>query len=206
MTFKLPELSYSPDALEPHLSSTAVELHYGKHTKKYYDTASELAHGTVFEGKELKQLLTRGSVVKMDTVLYNNVSQAWNHTFYWNCMCPASQSDKPSSALSAAITNEFETFERFQTTFTNKATSAFGSAWVWLVWKNDRLSVKTTPNAGSPFMEPDATPLLALDVWEHAYLYQEDYFANRPKYIEAWWNIINWKFVSEQYEAVNKNK
>lgn len=204
MPFILPPLPYAEDALAPHLTSDVVNLHYGKHTKKYFDVATELAEGTLFEDKPLEEVLTKGSVIKMGTMLFNNLAQAWNHSFYWQCLIPAKQSGKPSDALSTAINAQFESFDQFKEEFTDKATKFFGSGWIWLVYKDNRVQIKTTPNAGNPLSDANSIPLLVCDLWEHAYLYQSDYFADRAKYIKAWWNVVNWEFVSTNFEKVSK--
>jgi Fe-Mn family superoxide dismutase len=202
MTFKLPPLLYKQNALEPHIAADVVKFHYGKHTKKYFEVASELAKGTVFEGKPLNEILTKGSVIKMDTALFNNASQAWNHAFYWQCLVPASESGNPSQSLSTAIDKQFQSFEAFKKEFTDKATKFFGSGWAWVVFKDGHIQIKTTPNAGNPLSETSSVPLLVCDLWEHAYYLQHP--ADRAAYITAWWNVVNWSFVSENFQEATK--
>lgn len=196
--FEMPELQYAEDALEPHISAEVIKYHYHKHTKKYFDTANELAKGTVFEGKDLQDVINKDTMIRMDTKLFNNVSQAWNHAFYWKCLTPASQSGNPSDKLKTALEEHFGSMEEFTKLFADKATKFFGSGWCWLVLKDGRLTIKTTPNAGSPLTEKGAIPLLTCDVWEHAHYLQ--YPADRAAYVKAFKNVINWEFVSKNFE------
>jgi superoxide dismutase, Fe-Mn family len=202
MAFELPPLPYEQDALEPHLSADVVKYHYGKHTKKYFDVANELAKGTVFETQPLDHVISKDSVIRMGTALYNNVSQAWNHAFYWQCLCPESQSGDPSKQLVDAIIAQYQTFDKFKEEFDDKATKFFGSGWAWVMWKDNRIQIKTTPNAGSPLTERDTVPLLTCDLWEHAHYLQ--YPADRASYIKGFWNIVNWKFVSDNFKEAVK--
>lgn len=197
MTFELPKLAYAEDALEPYISADVVKYHYGKHTKKYFDVANELAKGTVFETKSLDHVISKDSVIKMGTALFNNVSQAWNHAFYWQCLCPAKESSDPSKQLVDAIISQYQTFEKFKEEFDNKSIKFFGSGWTWVVWKDNRIQIKTTSNAGSPLTEQNSIPLLTCDLWEHAHYLQ--YPADRTAYIKAFWKVINWKFVNDNY-------
>lgn len=196
--FEMPKLKYAEDALEPHISAEVVKFHYHKHTQKYFDTANELIKGTVFADKSFEEVISKDSLLKMDSKLFNNVSQAWNHAFYWDCLTPASQSGNPSKELSDAFDETFGSFDEFVKVFTDKATKFFGSGWCWLVMKDGNLSIKTTPNANSPLTEKGATPLLTCDVWEHAHYLQ--YPADRAAYVKAFWNVVNWDFVNENYK------
>lgn len=200
MAFTLPKLDYAEDALEPHISEDVVHYHYGKHTAKYFEKANELAKGTIFANKQLDDVISKDSVIKMDTALFNNVSQAFNHAFYWKCLAPASDVGKPSDELNSAIEEQFDTFAKFKDDFIEKATKAFGSAWVWLVLKDGKVQIKVTPNANSPLTETKSVPLLNCDIWEHAYLYDERFWANRPAYLNAYWTVINWNFVNENFK------
>lgn len=195
--FELPPLPYADDALEPHISADTIKYHYYVHTKKYFSTASELAEGTVFEGKSLEHVISRQASIKMETALFNNVSQAWNHAFYWKCMTPAEKSGKPSEELGTLIDDQFGSFREFSATFVDAATKFFGSGWCWLVFKNNRLYVKTTPNANSPLTEHNTHPLLVCDVWEHAYYPQHP--ADRASYVKSFMEVINWDFVSSNF-------
>jgi superoxide dismutase, Fe-Mn family len=196
--FEMLKLEYAEDALEPHISAEVIKYHYHKHTQKYFDTANELAKGTVFEGKDLRDVINKDTMIRMETKLFNNVSQAWNHAFYWKCLTPASSSGKPSEALEKAMVEHFGSVEEFSKEFADKATKYFGSGWCWLVWKDGRLVIKTTPNATSPLTEKDAKPLLGCDVWEHAHYLQ--YPADRAAYVKAFMNVINWDFVNKNFE------
>jgi superoxide dismutase, Fe-Mn family len=204
--FEMPTLEYAEDALEPHINAEVIKHHYHKHTKKYFDTSNELVKGTVFEGDDLQAVINKDTMIRMDTKLFNNVSQAFNHAFYWKCLTPASSSGNPSDTLKLAIEEHFGSFDEFVKKFTDKATKFFGSGWCWLVLKDGRLTIKTTPNAVSPLTEKGAKPLLTCDLWEHAYLYQPEYFANRAAYVKAWWNVVNWSFVSENFENASSEK
>lgn len=196
MSYELPQLPYSPTALEPHISSTVIDLHYGKHTKKYFEVANQLAEGTIFEHHTLKDV-NKENLLKMGIKLFNNVSQAWNHVFYWESLTPAKQSE-PTGKLKDAIVTEFGSFEAFKKQFTESATKLFGSGWTWLVLDGSKLRIKNTSNAGTPLTEAGVTPLLVCDVWEHAYY--PDYPADRAAYIEAWWKVVDWNKVTSRFE------
>lgn len=200
--FEMPELEYAEDALEPHISAEVIKYHYHKHTQKYFDTANELVKGTVFEGRDLQDVINKDTMIRMDTKLFNNVSQAWNHAFYWKCLTPASSSGKPSEALESAINDDFGSFDEFVKKFTDKSNKFFASGWCWLVLKDGRLTIKTTPNATSPLTEKDAIPLLVCDLWEHAHYLQHP--ADRAAYVKGFMNVINWGFVSKNFEEGQK--
>lgn len=202
MAFELPPLKFGESDLEPHISADTIKFHYGKHTKKYFETANTLAKGTVYENKTLDEVISKDTLLRMDTVLFNNVSQAWNHAFYWDCLTPASKSGKPSDKLLAAIDDAFDSYDNFVKLFEDKATKQFGSGWAWLVYKDGTLAIKGTPNAGSPMTDKGSVPLLTCDVWEHSYYLQ--YPADRMGYVKAWWNVVNWKVVNERFELASK--
>ena len=204
MPFTLPELPYALDALAPHISKETLEYHYGKHHAAYVANLNKLTDGKPEAGKTLEELIktAKGPV-------FNTAAQIWNHTFYWNCLKPnggppAKQDEaRPSSqgggvpegALLEAINASFGSFEEFKTLFTNMAIGLFGSGWVWLVKDSDgTLGVEAISNAGNPLTNGQ-TPLMICDVWEHAYYI--DYRNARAKYVEAFWNLVNWKFVSK---------
>lgn len=203
MSFDLPTLPYERDALEPHVSQQTIDLHYGKHTKKYFDTANKLAEGTIFANDTLDDV-SKESLLKMGTVLFNNVSQAWNHAFYWNGLAPVSETGEMSDKLIAAIEAQFMSVDNFKKQFTDQATKLFGSGWTWLVWKDGRLQIKNTPNAGSPLTETGSVPLLVCDVWEHAYLYDPQYAADRAGYVDGWWKVVNWNVVNTNFDKAQK--
>jgi superoxide dismutase, Fe-Mn family len=186
---KLPELPYAKNALEPHISAETLEYHYGKHHATYVDKLNGLLPGTEFEDASLEDIIK-----KAKGGIFNNGAQIWNHTFYWNCLSPDG-GGKPEGALGKAIDQAFGDFAKFKTQFSDSAVTNFGSGWTWLV-KNQtgKLEIVNTPNAGNPLTD-GKQPLLTCDVWEHAYYI--DYRNARPKYIEAFWNLVNWDFVTQ---------
>lgn len=200
MKFEQPKLKYAVGDLEPHISALTVEYHYGKHTKKYYETTNALLKGTIFEKKadKLEDLLTRDTLLKADSVLFSNASQAWNHTFFFDSLCPAKQSGKPSDALLDEINRAFGSLKAFIEAFNAKATSQFGSFWIWAAIRNGSLVIKTTPNCATVLTEPNTTPLFVMDGWEHAYYL--DCQNEKAKYYDAFWEIINWDTVSDRYD------
>lgn len=188
MEHKLPELSYARDALAPAISSETLEYHYGRHHKTYVDNLNKLIPGTEFENSSLEDIVRKAS-----GGIFNNAAQVWNHTFYWNCLSPHGGGE-PSGALASAITKHFGSFEQFKDKFTSSAVTLFGSGWAWLVKNPDgSLAIEATSNAGNPLRD-GKKPLLTCDVWEHAYYI--DYRNARPKYVEAFWKLVNWDFVS----------
>ncbi|MBU9888292.1 MAG: superoxide dismutase [Candidatus Omnitrophica bacterium] len=190
MPFTLPELPYAMDALAPHLSQETLEYHYGKHHQTYVNNLNKLVDGKPEAMKTLEEIIktSKGAI-------FNNAAQTWNHTFYWNGLKPAG-GGTPTGALLEAINPSFGSFEEFKTLFTNMALGLFGSGWVWLVKDSDgTLGVEALSNAGNPLTNGQ-TPLLTCDVWEHAYYV--DYRNARAKYMEAFWNLVNWEFVGQQ--------
>lgn len=194
---------YATNALEPHLSKHQVSVHYDKHTAKYFDTVNKLIKGTVFEkSTDLVDLINKDTLVKADSVLFNNVCQAWNHVFYFSGLCPAERSGNPSEELMSAIETEFESLDAFKKKFSETATKLFGSGWCWLVYRDKKLVIKTTPNGGNPLTTDRMIPLMCFDVWEHAWYV--DYTYDKHEYVEAMWNIINWNEISERYATATK--
>ena len=188
MAITLPPLPYAQDALAPHLSKETLEFHYGKHHKSYVDKLNELIKGTADADKSLED------IVKSATGgVFNNAAQVWNHTFYWHCLSP-NGGGEPTGAAANAINAAFGSFADFKKKFTDSAVSNFGSGWTWLVKKGDGVEIVNTSNAATPLTDDGVTPLLAVDVWEHAYYI--DYRNSRPRYMEAFWNIVNWEFVN----------
>lgn len=198
MTFKQLELQYARDALEPYISKEVIHYHFDKHTTKYFEKANELAKGTVYQDKPIEEVISRNSVMKMDTVLFNNISQAYNHQFYFKCLAPEDKVGVPSKELADAIAVAFDSMAKFKEEFIDKATKFFGSGWIWLVYKDGQVTLKTTPNANSPLTEANTTPLLVCDLWEHAYYLDSP--ADRPAYLKAFWHVINWNFVNENFK------
>ena len=191
MAFELPNLPYEFDALEPHISRETLEYHYGKHHRSYVDNLNKLVAGTEFDGSTLEEVIKRAS-----GGIFNNAAQIWNHSFYWNCLSP-NAGQQPSGDLAAAINQHFGSYEQFQEAFTKAAITTFGSGWAWLVKNADGgLEIISTSNAGTP-MTDGKQALLTCDVWEHAYYI--DYRNARPKYVEQFWNIVNWEFVNENF-------
>jgi Fe-Mn family superoxide dismutase len=190
MSFTLPELPYAQDVLAPHISKETLEFHYGKHHQAYVNNLNKLTEGKPEAGKSLEELIktSKGAI-------FNNAAQVWNHSFYWNCLKPQG-GGAPAGALAKAIDDSFGSFEEFKTLFTNMAVGLFGSGWVWLVKDSDgTLGVEALSNAGNPLTNGQ-TPLLTCDVWEHAYYI--DYRNARAKYVESFWNLVNWDFVNTQ--------
>lgn len=184
----LPALPYDNNALEPHISAETIEFHYGKHHQTYVDKLNGLVPGTEFENASLEEIIS-----KADGGVFNNAAQVWNHTFYWNCLSP-NGGGEPSGDLANAINDAFGSFEEFKTAFTNSCVNNFGSGWTWLVKGADgKLEIVNTSNAANP-MTDGKTPVLTCDVWEHAYYI--DYRNARPKYLEAFWNLVNWDFAA----------
>ncbi|MFC3854022.1 superoxide dismutase [Salinispirillum marinum] len=194
MAFELPALPYAKDALEPHISAETLEFHHGKHHATYVTKLNGLVPGTEFEGKSLED------IVKTSTGgVFNNAAQIWNHTFYWNCLSP-NGGGAPTGALADAINAKWGSFEKFQAALDDKAVNNFGSSWTWLVkTANGSLDIINTSNAGTPITEAGVTPLLTVDLWEHAYYI--DYRNARPKYLEAFWKLVNWEFAAANFSA-----
>jgi Fe-Mn family superoxide dismutase len=193
MTHALPALPYEKNALEPHISAETLEYHYGKHHQTYVTNLNNLIAGTEFEGLSLEDI-----VKKSAGGIFNNAAQVWNHTFYWNSLSP-NGGGEPSGALAEAINAAFGSFENFKAEFTKTAVTTFGSGWAWLVKNADgSLALASTSNAGCP-LTAGQTPLLTCDVWEHAYYI--DYRNLRPKYLEAFWSLVNWDFAAQNFAA-----
>ena len=188
---ELPKLPYSQNALEPHISAETLEFHYGKHHATYVTNLNKLIAGTEFESASLEDIIKKAS-----GGIFNNAAQVWNHTFYWNCLSPKGGGE-PKGALAKAIDSAFGSFADFKEKFSASATGNFGSGWTWLV-KNAKggVEIANTSNAGNP-MTNNVTPLMTCDVWEHAYYI--DYRNARPKYVEAYWNLVNWDFISKNF-------
>jgi len=191
MTHELPPLPYAIDALAPHISAETLEFHHGKHHKTYVDNLNKLIPGTEFENMSLEDIVRKSS-----GGIFNNAAQIWNHTFYWNCLAPQG-GGTPSGALASAIDKAFGSFDGFKEKFSQTAITTFGSGWGWLV-KNAAggLELVSTSNAGCP-LTAGQTPVLTCDVWEHAYYI--DYRNARPKYVESFWNLVNWDFVARNF-------
>jgi len=191
MAFELPPLPYEKNALEPHMSAETLDYHHDKHHAAYVTNLNNLIPGTEFEGKDLESIIKTSS-----GGIFNNAAQVWNHTFFWNCLAP-NAGGQPTGALADAINASFGSFDRFKEEFTKTAIGTFGSGWAWLVKKSDgSLGLASTIGAGNPMTAGDK-PLLTCDVWEHAYYI--DYRNARPKFVEAFWNLVNWDFVAKNF-------
>ncbi len=193
MEHKLPPLPYEQNALEPYISAETLEYHYGKHHQTYVTNLNKLIAGTEYADMSLEDIIKKSS-----GGLFNNAAQVWNHTFYWNCLSP-NGGGQPSGALAEAIDKTFGSLDQFKEQFSQKAITTFGSGWGWLVKNPDGgLEIMSTGNAGTPMTE-GKTALLTCDVWEHAYYI--DYRNARPKYVENFWNLVNWDFVAQNFGA-----
>ena len=190
MAHELPALPYAMNDLEPVISQETLEFHYGKHHNTYVTNLNNLVPGTEFENMSLEDI-----IMKSSGGVFNNAAQVWNHTFYWNCLSP-NGGGEPSGALADAINAAFGSFAAFKEAFSKSAATNFGSGWTWLVKGADGgVEIVNTSNAGTP-MTDGKTALLTVDVWEHAYYV--DYRNARPKFIEAFWQLVNWSFVEQQ--------
>ncbi|RME17461.1 MAG: superoxide dismutase [Fe] [Bdellovibrio sp.] len=193
MAIELPALPYEKNALEPHISSETLEYHYGKHHNGYVTKLNALIEGTEMASMPLEEIIK-----KSEGGVFNNAAQVWNHTFYWNSLSP-NGGGEPQGALGEAIRNQWGSFDKFKEEFSQKAATLFGSGWTWLVKKSDgSLGVVQTQNAQTPLTTSDV-PLLTCDVWEHAYYI--DYRNARPKYVEAFWNLVNWDFANKNFAS-----
>ncbi len=197
MSFQLPELPYAIDALQPFLSEEQMQYHYGKHHAAYFTKLNGLV-----EGKPEADLPLRQVVVESSGGFFNNSAQAWNHTFFWNCMSP-SGGGEPGGELQGAIERDLGGLEAFRKAFTDAAVSLFGSGWAWLACDADgKLEIMALGNADTP-LKHDREPLLTLDVWEHAYYI--DYRNERPRFVQAFWDVVNWSFVKQNFtDATNQ--
>lgn len=189
MSFELPELPYAMDALEPYISKETLEYHYGKHHQTYVNNLNNLVPGTVFENASLEEIIKLAS-----GGVFNNAAQIWNHTFYWHSLSP-NGGGEPSDNLKQKLTEAFGSVEQFKERFNTVAKTTFGSCWAWLVKDSQgQLDVMGTSNADNPLTH-GKTPLLTCDMWEHAYYI--DYRNAKPKYLEAFWSIVNWDFIEK---------
>jgi Fe-Mn family superoxide dismutase len=191
MAHTLPPLPYAQNALEPHISAETLEYHYGKHHQTYVTNLNKLIEGTQFATASLEEI-----VMKSEGGLFNNAAQVWNHTFYWNCLKP-NGGGEPTGKLADAINKAFGSFAAFKDKFSTSAVGNFGSGWTWLVKNKDgSVEIVNTSNAACP-MTGGKTPLMTCDVWEHAYYI--DYRNARAKYVESFWNLVNWDFVDKNF-------
>ena len=200
MPFTLAALPYAHDALEPHIDTLTMQIHHGKHHQAYVDNLNKAIAGTDNENKSLKELVKiSGSI---SPAVRNNGGGHWNHTFFWESLT-ANAAGKPSGKLAESIDAAFGSFDAFKEKFSQAGMTRFGSGWAWLIVKDGKLEVSSTPNQDNPLMdiaEIKGTPLLGADVWEHAYYLK--YQNRRADYLAAFWNVVNWEKVTERFEAV----
>lgn len=203
MSFKLPDLPYSFDALEPHIDAKTMEIHHDKHHAGYTNKLNSAIEGTSYEGKSIEEIL--GSVKESESGVRNNGGGFYNHALFWKIMSPDGGGN-PSGELADAIKNDLGGVDKMKEDFNNAAGSRFGSGWAWVVvGKDGKLHITSSPNQDNPLMsfaDVKGTPILGLDVWEHAYYLK--YQNRRPDYISAFWNVINWKQVEENYKKAKK--
>jgi len=198
MAFTLPELPYAPTALEPYISANTFSFHHGKHHAAYVTNLNKLIEGTELADKSLEEIVLASAGDATKAGIFNNAAQVWNHTFYWSCMKP-SGGGAPTGALADKINADFGSFDKFKEEFKNAGVTQFGSGWAWLVLDSGTLKVTKTLNAENPITKGQ-TPLLTMDVWEHAYYL--DFQNRRPDYAQTFIDsLINWDFVAENLAA-----
>lgn len=199
MAFELPALPYAPDALEPHIDKATMEIHHGKHHQAYVTNLNKAIEGTEWEKKSIEDILK--NISKLSPAVRNNGGGHYNHSLFWKLLS-GKGGGKPSGDLAAAIDKKFGSFDKFKEEFGNAGITRFGSGWAWLIVANGNLEVCSTPNQDNPLMdvaEKKGTPILGLDVWEHAYYLK--YQNKRPDYVAAFWNVVNWSEVENLYKA-----
>ncbi|ANT64998.1 MULTISPECIES: superoxide dismutase [Prosthecochloris] len=198
MAYQQPELPYAQNALEPHISANTLSFHYGKHHATYVTKFNEMVAGTPFDDQSLEEVIMATAGDQSKAGIFNNGAQAWNHTFYWNSLSP-NGGGKPSGSLASRIDEDFGSFDTCREELATAAATQFGSGWAWLVLANSKLEVRKTGNAANPMTE-GATPILTIDVWEHAYYL--DYQNRRPDYAAALIdNLLNWEFAQNNFDA-----
>ena len=198
--FELPALPYAHDALEPYIDKLTMEIHHSKHHNGYVTKLNGALEGTDLAGKSLEDLLK--NVSKHPTAVRNNGGGHFNHSLFWTVMKKGG-GGQPEGDLANAVKDAFGSFDKFKEQFSNAAATRFGSGWAWVVVQNGKLAVGSTPNQDNPVMdvsELKGTPILGLDVWEHAYYLK--YQNKRPEYIENWWNVVNWEEVGKRFKEV----
>ena len=202
MAFTLPPLPYSHDALEPHIDSQTMQIHHGKHHQAYVDNLNKAIAGSEHENKSLEELISKAGTIS--PAVRNNGGGHWNHSFFWEILGP-NAGGSPSGKLAEAINQAFGSFDALKEKLNAAGVGRFGSGWAWLIWKDGKLEVTSTPNQDNPLMdvaETKGTPILGVDVWEHAYYLK--YQNKRADYLNAFWNVVNWQKVSERFENANK--
>jgi Fe-Mn family superoxide dismutase len=202
MKYELPKLSYAFDSLEPHIDEATMRIHYGKHHQTYVDKLNMAIDGYAqFDGMSVDELLRNISVVpeEIKKQVINNGGGHSNHSIYWTNLSPNGGSE-PMGHSGGKINETFGDFEKFKKSFTEAALSFFGSGWIWLVRRGEKIEIISRPNQDSPLLE-NLTPLLALDLWEHAYYLKHQ--NKRADYVEQWWNVVNWEDVERRYNLAN---
>jgi Fe-Mn family superoxide dismutase len=199
MAYSVPPLPYAYDALEPHIDKATMEIHHDKHHQAYVDKANAALAGTALADAAIEDVLKDLSQVPADkrTAVQNNGGGHYNHSLFWESMAPGA-GGAPDGALAQAIDSVFGSFEAFQSSMKETGVNQFGSGWSWLVHNGSELALVGTPNQDSP-ISSGSTPLLGVDVWEHAYYLK--YQNRRPDYIDAWWNVVDWGKVAERFAA-----
>ena len=195
--FELPALPYAYDALEPYIDKMTMEIHHSKHHNAYVTNLNKAVEGTEMEGKSLEDLMA--NISKYPVAVRNNGGGHWNHSMFWTIM-QKNGGGNPDGKLSDAINASFGSFDQFKEQFSKAAATRFGSGWAWLYVQSSKLAIGSTPNQDNPLMDISdikGTPILGLDVWEHAYYLK--YQNRRPEYIENWWNVINWSEVAKRF-------
>ena len=198
MAFTLPALPYPPEALEPHIDTATMQIHHGKHHQAYVDNLNKAIAGTDNENKSLEELVAAAG--KISPAVRNNGGGHWNHTFFWEILTPKGTA-KPSGKLAASIDAEFGGFDQFKEKLAQAGMTRFGSGWAWLIEQDGKLVISSTPNQDNPLMdvaEVKGTPILGVDVWEHAYYLK--YQNRRADYLAAFWNVVNWDVAGKRYE------
>ncbi|MAI92103.1 superoxide dismutase [Ponticaulis sp.] len=195
MAFDLPSLPYDRTALAPHISEETLNFHYGKHHQAYVTNLNKLLEGGPLESASLEEVIMDAAGDASKAGVFNNAAQVWNHTFYWHSMKPAG-GGAPTGKVAELIDRDFGSYDAFKEAFSTAGATQFGSGWAWLVLANGKLEVRKTPNAETPLTEEGVTPLLTMDVWEHAYYL--DFQNARPKYIETFLGeLVNWDFANQ---------
>ena len=199
MAYSVPDLGYAFDALQPHIDARTMEIHHDKHHTAYVTNLNAALDGTEWMDRPIDAVLSNLEIIPEDKrmAVRNNGGGHANHTLFWEIMGP-NGGGEPSGALGEAIGSTFGSFDELKTAVNDAGVNRFGSGWSWLVWDGTGLAVKSTPNQDSPVMDGD-TPLLGIDVWEHAYYL--NYQNRRPDYLAAWWNVVDWDAVGARYEA-----
>ncbi len=202
MAFTLPQLPYAFEALEPHIDAQTMQIHHGKHHQAYVDNLNKALAGTENENKSLEEVVAMAG--KISPAVRNNGGGHWNHSFFWEIIGP-NAGGQPSGGVAEAINQAFGSFDAFKEKFNTAGATRFGSGWAWLIVRDGKLEVTSTPNQDNPLMdvaEVKGTPILGVDVWEHAYYLK--YQNRRVDYLAAFWNVVNWNKVNEHFEKASK--